>query len=154
MPQSTVVVTVENYTINGIKIEGARTLTNVTASTADAPEFNVELKNGKAIFEDLTFATRESNITSKWIRAANPLEDKLIIAQGSKANGTTRGGRTYKVDILAQLEFKRACGIAVTGVKKYTIDGDKEVTIDYGDGTCDKNFTMTVNGVTRTISAR
>ena len=155
MPGSTVVTTGDNYIINGIKLEGTRTLTNVTTSTADTPSFNIKLAGGKATFDDLTFATRDSDITSKWIRASSPLEDKLIIEQGSTANGTTRGGRTYKVDILAQLEFKRACGIAVTGIKKYTIDGDKEITIDYGDGTCDKDFTMTVSGgVTRSISVK
>ena len=153
MPGSTVITTVENYTINGIKLEGTRTLTNVSASTADAPEFNVTLVGGKATFEDGAIATRESNITSKWIRASNPIEDKLVIAQTSTASGKTRGGRNYQVSLLEPLEFKRFCGIAVSGIKKYVIDSDKEIIIDYGDGACDKDFVITVNGVTRNISA-
>jgi hypothetical protein len=76
---STVVTTVENYTINGVKLEGKRTLTNVTGSTSDAPKFNVVLENGKAtLLADGTFAERESNITWSWIREANPANDYLL----------------------------------------------------------------------------
>jgi hypothetical protein len=154
MPTATVVVTGENYTMNGIKLEGTRTLTNVTGSTETAPKFNVKLIGGKATFSDGSTATRESDITTQWIRATDPSEDKLIIDQSSTASGKTRGGRSYAVSFLKSLEFKRGCGIAVTGIKKYVIDGTKEVTIDYGDGTCDRSIVITVNGVTRSITVK
>ena len=152
-PGSTIVTTTDNYTINGVKLEGVRTLTNVTGSTSDAPKFNVVLANGKATFTaDGTVAERESNITWQWIRAANPLEDYLLIDQASTASGKTRGGRTYAVSLSKALKYKRFCGIAVEGIKKYLIDGSKEVTIDYGDGSCDKSVVITVNGVTRSLT--
>jgi len=40
----------------------------------------------------------------------------------------------------------------VEGIKKYLIDGSKEITIDYGDGTCDKSVVITVNGISRSLS--
>ena len=147
-PGSTVVTTTDNYTINGILIEGTRTLTNITGSTQEAPKFNAVLDNGKATFlADGTFAERESNITWQWVRAANPTEDYLVIDQSSTANGVTRGGRTYEVSLSKALKYKRFCGIAVEGIKTYVIDGTKQITIDYGDGTCDKSVVITVNGV-------
>jgi len=153
VPGSTVVTTVDNYTINGIKLEGTRTLTNVSGSTSDAPKFNVVLENGKAtLLADGTFAERESNITWSWIRAASPADDYLLIDQTSVANGTTRGGRVYSVSLTEGLKYKRFCGIAVDGIKKYVIDGTKEITIDYGNGDCDKSVVITVNGVTRSLS--
>jgi hypothetical protein len=152
MPNSTVVTTTENYFINGIKLEGTRTLTNRQNSTSDAPRFNVVLANGKATFPNALFATRESDITWQWNREANPLDDNLAIEMTSTASGTTRGGRSYEVSLLEDLVYKRSCGIAVSGIKKYVIDGEKEVTIDYGDGTCDKTFSITVNGVVRNIT--
>lgn len=154
LPNSTVVTTSENYSINNIKLAGIRTLTNVSTSTSTAPKFNVVLTGGTATFEDGTSATRESNITTQWVRATSPVDDKLIVDQSSTASGKTRGGRNYVVTLLKQLEFKRACGMAVSGIKKYVIDGTKEITIDYGDGTCDKSITITVNGVTRSITVR
>jgi hypothetical protein len=151
MPNSTVIVTGENYTINGIKLEGTRTLKNVTGSTDASPKFNAVLTGGKATFEDGSQATRESNITWQWIRATNPTDDKLIIDQSSTASGTTKAGRNYQVSLLEQLEYKRFCGIAVSGIKRYIVNGEKEITVDYGDGECDKEVTVTVNGVVRNI---
>jgi hypothetical protein len=150
MPGSTVVTTTENYSINGVTLEGTRTLTNVQESTSEAPRFNVTLENGKATFADAKFATRESNITFQWHRADNPMNDYLQIESNSTASGTTRAGRAYTVALLDDLIFKRHCGIAVSGIKKYTI-GEKEITFDYGDGTCDRSFVITIDGVSRTI---
>ncbi|MDH4090109.1 MAG: hypothetical protein OEV74_13575 [Cyclobacteriaceae bacterium] len=153
IPGSTVVTTTDNYTINGIKLEGTRTLTNVSGSTSDAPKFNVVLAGGKATFiADGTVAERESNITWQWTRAANPVDDYLTIDQSSTASGVTRGGRTYTVSLAKSLKYKRFCGIAVEGIKVYTIDGTKVVTIDYGDGTCDKLIVYTVNGIARNLN--
>jgi hypothetical protein len=148
---STVITTPVNYSVNGVLLEGTRTVTNVTTSTV-APEFNAVLTNGKATFEDGSVAERESNITWKWNRAITPAE--LTINQSSTASGTTRGGREYEVSLLAELKYKRFCGIPVSGIKHYLIDGEKEITIDYGDGTCDGAISVTVNGVTRNISVK
>lgn len=152
VPGSTVTVTTENYFINDIKLEGTRTSTNIQGSTSEAPKFNVVLSNGKATFPDGSIAERESNITWEWIRAANPSDDYLIISQASTAEGVTRGGRAYEVSLIEALKYKRFCGIAVDGIKRYVIDGDKEILIDFGDGNCDKSVTVTVNGVTRNVS--
>lgn len=152
LPGSTFVTTTENYVINGIKLEGTRTSTNVSGSTSDAPKFNVVLQNGKATFDDGTFALRESDITVSWIRDANPVNDKLIIHTSSTASGITRGGREYAISLSRQLEYQRFCPMATSGTKTYTIDQNKEITIDYGTGDCDRTFSVTVDGVTRTIS--
>ncbi len=154
-PGSTVTTTTQNYTINGIKLEGTRTLTNVIGSTTEAPKFTVVLVNGKAIFTDATEATRESTITWQWnkVGTIDLKDDYLLIDQSSKASGTTRGGRHYDVSFSKALKFNRFCGgIPVEGVKKYVIEKDKDIVIDYGDGTCDKKISVTVNGITRSLT--
>jgi hypothetical protein len=152
IPGSEVVLTTENYYINEVKLEGIRTSTNVQGSTEDAPKFNVVLTDGKATFPDGSVAERQSDITWEWLRAANPLDDYLLIDQQSEASGITRGGRSYQVSLVEALKYKRLCGIAVDGIKRYILDEDKEIVIDYGDGTCDKSVTITVNDVTRNIT--
>jgi hypothetical protein len=149
---SKITTTTDNYYINNVKLEGTRTVTNVTGSTETAPKFNVILSNGKATFSDGAIATRESNITWSWIRATNPLQDQLIIDQSSTASGTTRLGRSYSVSLLKSLKYLRTCVIAVEGIKQYVIDGSKTITIDYGNGDCDKSVAVTVNGVTRNLT--
>lgn len=151
-PGSTVVITTDNYSINDIKLEGTRTSTNVQGSTSDAPNFNVVLSNGKATFPDGSIAVREASITWEWIRASNPSDDYLLIKANSWADGITRAGRSYEVSLVEDLKYKRFCGIAVDGIKRYIIDEEKEIVVDYGDGTCDKAVTITVDGVTRNIT--
>ena len=142
-----------NYRVNTVKLEGTRTLTNVTGSTDTSPKFNAVLTGGKATFPDGSVATRESNITWQWDRGATiALADDVLTINPASASGTTRGGRSYTVTVLTALKYKRFCGMATEGIKKYVLDGSKEVTIDYGDGACDKSLTITVNGVTRNIS--
>ena len=152
MPESKVVLTTDNYYINGVKLEGTRTSTNVQGSTHDAPKFNVVLTNGKATFPDGSVAIRQSNITWEWVRAENPSDDYLVIDQQSEASGITRGGRPYQVTLVEALKYKRFCGIAVDGIKRYILDEDKEIVIDYGDGTCDKSVAITVTDVTHNIT--
>lgn len=152
MPGSTVVATTENYFINGVQLEGTRTLTNVQNSSEDAPRFTAVLANGKATFPNALTATRESEITWQWNRAANPLDDNLQVEASSTAAGTTRLGRAYEVKVVEPLVYKRHCGIAVSGVKKYIIQGNKEIIINYGDGECDRSFSITVNGTTHEIT--
>src|SRR5690606_38644060 len=54
LPESTVVTTFDGYSINDIQLSGVRTLTNITESNVEAPKFQVELENGKAIWPDAT----------------------------------------------------------------------------------------------------
>ena len=108
---------------------------------------------GKATFLEATFATRESNITWQWIRGASLADDYLLIDQSSTASGITKGGRTYAVSLSKALKYKRFCGgIPIEGIKKYLIDGTKEIVIDYGNGDCDKKIVVTVNGITRSLT--
>lgn len=150
VPESTVVTTTDSYYINDIRLEGTRTSTNTQDSKHDAPRFTVTLEGGKATFQGGAVATRESEITWKWERSANPLDDHLKIESGSWASGVTRIGRAYEVTVLSPINFVRHCGFPVEGIKKYTVES-KEITIDYGDGDCDRKFTVTVNGTSREI---
>jgi hypothetical protein len=150
---STVVTTTDNYSINDVKLEGTRTVTNVTVG--QSPTFNVKLANGKATFADNRVATRVSDITWQWVKGTAALtDDKLIIDPASVASGTTRGGRAYEVSLLEALEYQRFCGIAVKGIKRYVLNGSKDIIIDYGDGACDRQVTISVNGKTHDVRVR
>lgn len=148
-PGSTVVLTTDNYFINAIKLEGTRTLTNISGSTENSPKFQIELVNGKATFPEGSIATRNASLTREWVRGTSPNEDQLRV-EGS-ANGITRGERNYTMEIQETIVFKRGCGFPVSGVKVFTVEG-KAITIDYGDGVCDRSVTYTVGDRTRTTN--
>ena len=157
LPGSVIVTTFESYFINDVQIEGMRTVTNTTGSLEENPKFNIVVVGGKATWPDGTFATREANRTREWFRAANPLND-LWQVTGSAA-GLDRKGVAYTMEILEPLVYKRECAVlnrvfmAVQGIKVLKTD-TRVVTIDYGDGECDKLVTITVDGETREVEIR
>jgi len=154
LPASTVETTFDGYSINDVKIEGTRTVTNISGSTESAPKYNIVLVGGKTTWPDGTFATREVNRTREWVRLTNALLDSWIIT--GTASGTNRKSRVYSMEITKPLVFKRECSssrkvsIAVEGTKELTVDG-KLIVIDYGDGTCDNKVTITINGTSKEV---
>jgi hypothetical protein len=72
---STVITTLENYSINGIMLQGIRTSTNVTENPEDAPSFHVTLADGSATYPDQTVAERESDFT--WTVLGDVVYQKL-----------------------------------------------------------------------------
>ncbi|HMQ00963.1 MAG TPA: hypothetical protein PKC24_14380 [Cyclobacteriaceae bacterium] len=156
LPGSSVVTSFQDYFVNNFKIEGVRTLSNISESTFAAPKFSITIQNGKVTWPDGSFITREVNHTREWVRGANPQSDEMRIS--GTASGTNKDQRSYTVEIKEVLIFKRSCAsqgifIPVQGKKELLVDS-RQIDIDYGDGTCDRLVSITVNGVTRTITIR
>ena len=159
LPESFVTLTFDGYTINGIALEGIRTLTNISGSNTDFPKFRVELADGSATWPDGTVSTREHCFEREWIRAANPIADEVVVTQcpgeDFAATGTNRRGIEYEMIIVAELVYKRGCPIAVSGIKKFIeVATGKVITIDYGDGNCDNVITIIVDGNSRSVNVK
>ncbi|MEP2671487.1 MAG: hypothetical protein ABJH04_20960 [Cyclobacteriaceae bacterium] len=156
-PGSSIVTTFDGYAINDIQIEGIRTVTNDTGSLEEHPAFTVVVEGGKATWPDGTFATRESERKREWVRANNPVNDEWHVT--GIATGTNRNGISYTMEITEALVYKRECAIssrifmAVAGVKVLTTE-NRQMTIDYGDGTCDKIVTITINGESKEVEVK
>jgi hypothetical protein len=158
-PGSTVVTTFQGYSINGIALMGTRTKTNVVGSQDEAPKFSVALSEGKTIWPDGTEAERENCFIREWIRANNPLNDAMVVAQCAEsefaAKGINRRGKAYEVLIIEPLLYKRGCPLAVSGVKQFIdVASGKVIEVNYGDGQCDRVVTVTANGSTRTVEVK
>jgi hypothetical protein len=157
LPGSKITTTLQGYEVNGVKMEGIRTVTNAQESKEDRPRFNITLADGKATWPDGSVATREVNRTREWIRATNPMNDQWTIS--GTASGTNRDERVYEINITKALVYKRECALssrvfmAVEGTKELTVDG-KKITIDYGSGECDRLVTITINGVSKEVEVK
>ncbi|WP_144017484.1 hypothetical protein [Ekhidna lutea] len=146
------IITLEDFFIDEVQVEGTRTLTNISESLDDNLTFNIVLEDGKLTFEDGSTATRDADHTKTWIRANNPLNDEFHVEGG--ASGSNREDIRYEVEILEKLVFKRSCRasrvfIPVSGIKQITF-GDNVAVINFGDGDCDNEVTITINGETTT----
>lgn len=155
-PGSTYVTTLLDYEINGIRLEGKRTLT-ITQAINGLPTATVVLTDGKAIWPDGTVATREMSRIRSWLRVSNglrPFADLWTIS--GTASGTNRNESVYELNITKPLVYKRECVhasrifIAVEGTKELTVDG-KKIIIDYGSGECDRLVMLTTLGTSREV---
>ena len=143
-PGSVLNISYENYSVNGIGIEGNRKVT-VLSVVDSTTTYDVVLTGGKITWPDGRVATREVNHKRERERHLNNLLNRLIIY--GTAQGTFRNGRGYSIEILERLIYSHAClaqgvAIPVSGIK-FIKHGDRELTVDYGDGTCDNIVTLT-----------
>lgn len=164
--QSTHTITFVDFFVNGVKVEGARTVKNVSPNLDGDITFDITLAGGKLTFPDGTTATRETHHFRQWSRNGTPLDlsddSQKILATyngvNSTAGGTNRKGSSYSMQVTKDIVYKATClsekvFIPVSGTKVLTVTKNSntvQITIDYGDGTCDKTVTITVNGKTAT----
>lgn len=154
IPGSFIIISTDEYSVDGIGIEGSRTETNATASNEESPKFTIA-EDFTLTFLNGETATRTSTRTRTWNRdAVTPLLDTWTVT--GVASGTTRKGKDYVMTITKPLVFKRACALEskvvmpVEGTKEL-IASDKKITIDFGSGECDTKITITVNGRSKEI---
>jgi len=155
VPGTIITKTFEDYFVNNHQVEGLITLTNISETTQSFPTFSMVLEDGKFTWDDGTFALRETNFVWMWVNANNPLYDEFH--KDGNANGTTRRGVTYTVEITSTLVRKKICKldgvhIPVQGIKEVTREGLPNFSVDYGDGSCDNAVTITrEDGKTREV---
>lgn len=154
---SSFTVASDGYSINGVKISGTRTVTNVTTNVA-TPTWKIS-GSYTSTWPDNTTAIRTVSITRQWVIA----DSKIIVSQTSDASsfatGTNRYGKSYSVQVTTPLEFSASClgtskiYIPVKGVKVITVD-TKVYSVDFGTGTCDNTFTVSFNGKSKEFTAK
>lgn len=154
-PGFSMTITLEDFAIDTIQIEGTRVMTYVSGTDTEK-EYNATLTGGKMTFPDGTEATRESTRT----RIATFDEDgtKTQVARYGSASGINKEGLAYSnvVDETAAILSLSTCieeGIfaPVSGIMTINIEGESEKTIDFGDGTCDNMVTITQDGVSEEV---
>ncbi len=157
IPGATLSITLQNYMVDSLAIEGTRTITNVSPNFQSNISLEKKLVGGKITWPDGTFATRDYTRTSTWVRGTHPAMDEWRV--DGDANGVRKNGNTYASNVLSTLVWKRKCirqgvGIPVEGVTLIKRGGKPDVTIDFGNGTCDHLITVTVNGNSKVVNVK
>ncbi len=145
-------VTFQNFSIDGVQVEGSKTLTNDGPNDVGQPTFTREVSGLVLTFPDGTSSSFDATWTRTWIEGYDTdlwLDDVFAITGSS--SGVNRAGVAFSSEILEPLIKKRICPWIVAGVKQVT-KGDETFTIDYGDGACNRWATLTLpNGETKEI---
>lgn len=154
IPGAKLKIELENYAVDSLQIEGTKTIENVSASFVSNISLTTTLKDGKITWPDNTTATREFTRTRTWVREPNPINDEFHVE--GMIHGTRTTGESYSANIVSPLIFKRKCriqgiNIPVQGIKLIKRTGKPDLTVDFGDGTCDHLVTLTKNGNSKVV---
>jgi hypothetical protein len=147
-------VSFNDFYINNVKIEGTRTLTNDGPNTAGQPVWS-KTADETFIFPDGTTATFSTNRTRTLVNGADtPTHLDNVWSIAGSTTGTNRKGETFTSTITSPLMKRFLCPWVVEGVIEFAHDG-KMRTLDFGDGTCDRDAVLTLNdGTTKNIKIR
>ncbi len=149
-------ITTENYFVNGIGVEGVRTVENMGFTPDSIMWFKVTLSNGKIIFPDSSVLTSSFQKERYFVAGFKTL--KIIGDDEYKIWGTVTGtnfkGETFTRQITDTLHIAISCPFIQSG-KVQLARGDKDpIIIDYGSGSCDAKATISKNGETKEIMLR
>ena len=142
-------VTFDNFYINGVKIEGTRTITNEGLNEKNHLMMKIVLENGKIIFNDTASMTRNASHEREWIRSFDPVNDTVLIT--GSANGVNVKGETYERLITSPLVMVHCMDfhwrwVIVKGTIQITNSVTGVSTIDYSSNGCDGTIVIGKNG--------
>jgi hypothetical protein len=147
-PGKTQTITLQDYYVNGNKVEGTKTLSSSIVDTKLVTDISVI--GGKVTYTDGTSFTWNSTRQRIYDYKGTPanLTDDVITVTGT-ANGTSRNNVVYAMTITSALTYNTSCVLSgvfmpSSGVLEIQPTGFQKRTIDYGDGSCDKKVTITV----------
>lgn len=151
-----ITTTLENYEVNAVKLEGTKTVTNNGLNMEGNLEYTIEVTNAKRTGIDGKITTWNSSRTREWIAGSSTaldVTDDIYLVYGT-SNGNNSNSQNFTVNTSKSdaLKLDIACwlttGIPVSGKVTITPEGEEPRTVDYGDGSCDRNLTLDFLGNT------
>lgn len=153
---SVLTVNPTNYYVNDYLVEGTKTITNLGRNTANNLHFSVNVSNAKITSPSGEVSTWNSTRTNEWVEGESTIGllnlcDDVYLISGS-ANGVSRTGKPYTVNITSPLRKQICCRWIVSGTLVISPTGLLNRTIDFGSGACDNSATITIAGNTFTFA--
>jgi hypothetical protein len=151
-----ITVTPQNYFVNDNQITGSKTIKNLGHNAAHhlVYEINANISIIKASGGGTI--TWQSARQREWTAGESTLtwSDDIYSITGS-ANGTTSNGNTFTSVITSPLIRNMSIGCRrhfTQGSLQHTPGGKATRYIDFGNGACDSDATVTINGTTYNIT--
>jgi hypothetical protein len=148
---STIKVTMVNFISNGTSFS----CDSMKISRSAVNAFSHRVFNGRCSNSAWANAlqwsgTRTITQTGGFSTPLNPLDDVYSVT--GNATGVNREGKAYTVNISSPIVKRTSCSWVESGRVDITPEGLAVRTIDYGNGTCDSQATVTINGNTFTFT--
>lgn len=151
-----ITVSPQNYYVNDNQVTGTKTITNKGHNAAHhlVYEINANIQITKA--NNGGTISWQTNRQREWLTGENTLQwnDDTYSITGT-ASGSTSNGNSFSSNITSPLIRNMAFGCRrhfTQGTMEHTPGGKATRYIDFGNGSCDDQATVTINGNTYTIT--
>lgn len=143
----------DDYYVNDHHVIGEKVVTNQGENDLGHPWYSMETHGAVITAQSGDTITWNSERTREWVEGDTTWErfDDVYLIDGI-SYGANRQGRDYTIEITESLRKEIGCPHIVSGVRVTNVEGKPERMLDYGDGTCDNQATLTINGNTYTIT--
>lgn len=155
------VITFEDYYVNNKNITGAILLRDINRNAEGNLTATRALEDYTIHYPDGNTFVMNGSTTREWLEGEGDgvLSNNVFRITGAYEGVSTRGRgftHTITVPIITDFSCRASGGFArVSGVKEMVINGidrNRTRTVDYGDGTCDNEITVTINNKVYTIT--
>lgn len=149
-----ITITPDSFYINGNQLEGVKKIENLGRNTDGFLSYKIDVTQAKLTKIDGTVSTWNASRNRTWIEGENTIDinDDVYVITGN-ASGTAANGRTYSAIITKPLRADFSCIYKFTeGTFELKPTGKFTRIIDYGNGTCDNSFTVTINNRKITVN--
>ena len=147
-----ITTTTDNYFVNNHQVLGTKIVTNQGLNTAGNQTWTVDV-DGQVIKPDGGIISWIADRMREWAEGHNTLFirwDDVYMITGSH-NVVASNGSTLSATVTQALEFALNCYWIKSGVVEFQHSELPLIILDYGDGTCDDDATVTINGTTYNI---
>lgn len=149
-----VIITPENYSVNGNQISGTRTVTNLGENTSGQPSFSVVVSGTITLSNDGGTITWNANRVRTWTSGFNTpflfLDDEYSLSGNS--SGTKVNGLNWTSQINTSLVYRHSCRQTVSGTLTISPENRADRLVNFGSGECDYSASVTINGNTYTFN--
>ena len=144
-----------NYFINDNQITGSRVVTNMGLNANNQLYFQIVVQGAVIMANGNGTLTYSAQRTRTWIAGAGtPIKTDNVHEITGSSSGTFPNGETFTANITSPLikKFEIGCREVVKGIWVMNRSTRPTKTIDYGNGTCDNEATVTVGNNTHIIN--
>ena len=146
-----------DYFVDGNQVTGKATV--ISKINADGNRESLISEEGSVIYGDgtgtVTVKSEKTRIVTEGTDTVGKRDD--VVSVTGTASGTLVSGNTFTSKTLSPLvrDSEKDCrGVYISGLTEITVSDGTVITVDYGDGTCDNQATVTTAGVSETITLK
>lgn len=153
-PGTKITFTLDSYYVNDNLVQATKTVVNNGKNSSGNLLFSINVSNASITTSDGTIKWKSSRVR-EWVDGddtATLLDDIYSITGSAAVTGVK--GNVSNISIKTALIVKPSCQWITKGVIELTPSNLSTRTIDFGEGSCDNDATLTLNGTTQSIELK